>query len=431
MSNKTTTECKVERLRTMLGQKAKQEKNFKFYSLYGHIWRTDVLKKAWEAVRRNGGSSGVDGVAISDFDTDEKVEELIREIQTALKEKTYRPSPVRRVYIPKANGKLRPLGIPTIKDRLVQTATLLILEPVFEADFLDCSYGFRPERSAHDAIRKILQSLKEGYTEIYDADLQAYFDSIPHDKLMKCLEMRIVDRHVLRLIRMWLTAPIQEDGGKGPRITKPKQGTPQGGVISPLLANLYLHWFDKVFHNSKGPAQWAKAILVRYADDFVIMARSQRDSITKYVEEKIENWLGLKINREKTKIVKLKEGDTLNFLGYSFVYHKDLKGRDKMYLNVIPSTKAIAKEKEKLRELTSKSQCFKPIGDMIEEINRNLRGWANYFSLGYPRKSMREINYFVRERLKKHLQKRSQRGYKLRDESSYYELFNRMGLIYL
>ena len=432
METKATTACKVERLRTTLGQKAKQEKNFRFYSLYGHIWRMDVLEKAWKAVSKNGGSPGVDGIAIKDFDTAEKIESFLKEVQTALKEKTYRPQPVKRVYIPKANGKMRPLGIPTVKDRVVQAATLLILEPIFETDFLDCSYGFRPNRSAHDALKTIQHHLKQGYNEIYDADLQGYFDSIPHDKLMKCVEMRIADRYVLRLINMWLKATIQDDNedGKGPRMTRSKQGTPQGGVISPLLANLYLHWFDKVFHR-QGPAKWAGAILVRYADDFVIMVKEYRKEIMQYVEEKIEGWLGLKVNKEKTKIVDLKKGEVLNFLGYSFAYHKDLLGRNKVYLNMFPSDKAIAKEKDKIRELTDKRQCFKPIVDVIAELNRNLRGWGNYFSIGYPRKAKRNINRFVREKLEKHLKRRSQRRYRLRDGSSYYEQFKKMGLIYL
>jgi RNA-directed DNA polymerase len=420
-----STECKVERLRTTLGLKAKQEPHFRFYSLHGHIYRLDMLRKAWHSVEKNGGSPGVDQATIQSY-RESGIDKLLEEIHQELKSKTYRPSPVKRVYIPKANGKRRPLGIPTVKDRIVQTATLLVLEPIFEADFQNCSYGFRPGRSAHDALREVHTNLKEGYLEVYDADLAAYFDTIPHDKLLLCVEKRIADRNVIRLIQMWLQAPIQEDeDGKGPRITRPKQGTPQGGVISPLLANLYLHWFDKVFlrekHSSEGK-------LIRYADDFVIMTRRYKDEVGTYVKEKIETWLGLKINEEKTKVVDLKKGEELTFLGYTFVYHKDLKGRDKKYLNMKPSKKAIQQEKDRIKEITSTKQCYKPLTKVIEDLNRNLRGWNNYFKLGYPRKALREINYFVHERLKRHAKRRSQRRYTLREGSTYYEQFRKMGL---
>jgi RNA-directed DNA polymerase len=331
---------------------------------------------------------------------------------------------------------MRPLGIPTVRDRVAQMATLLILEPIFEADFEDCSYGFRPNRSAHQALEEIRTHLKAGFQAVYDADLKGYFDSIPHDQLMACLRMRVVDRSVLKLIRMWLETPVVEPGGdKGEpgKWSRSKQGTPQGGVISPLLANVYLHWFDKLFNRADGPAQWANARLVRYCDDFVVLARYQGPRLRGWIEEKIENWLGLEINRDKTRVVDLREEKaSLDFLGYTFRWYRDQYGRDTKYLNVEPSNKALQRERDRISEMTDRRQGCTPIPRLIDRLNRQTEGWANYFSLGYPRKAYRNINWHLGYRLANHLKRhRSQRPYQLPEGMSLYEHLQRLGLKFL
>jgi RNA-directed DNA polymerase len=426
--------AKLTTLRQKLYRKAKLEPKFRFYVLYDRIYRRDVLSSAYQIVRANKGSAGVDGVTFDDIESSAGgIEGLLDEIQESLKSKTYRPMAVRRVWIPKPDGRKRPLGIPTIRERVVQTAVLLIIEPIFEADFMDCSYGFRPKRSAHDALTEVCKQLKKGLTSVYDADLRGYFDSIPQDKLMKCLRMRIVDRSVLKLIRMWLQAPIvEQDRNGGTKVTRSKKGTPQGGVISPLLANVYLHWFEKLFHTTDGPGSWAKARVVRYADDFVVLARYTGSRICDFIESKIESWLGLELNRDKTKIVDLRRaGASLDFLGFTFRYDRDLKGRGFRYLNVIPSAKALQAQREALREMISTRQSHVPVPHLIQRVNRQLRGWANYFSFGYPRKAKRAMNCYVRSRLIKHLQRRSQRPFRPPRGRSFYQHLKQLGLIYL
>lgn len=395
---------KIRNLQRKLYLKAKGEPGFRFYALYDKLYRADILAHAYRCCQRNGGAAGVDGVTFGDIERRGR-EAWLCDLATKLREGTYRPHPVRRVMIPKPNGGERPLGIPTVRDRVVQTAAKLVLEPVFEADFEPNAYGYRPKRSALDAVKEVKAALLRGHPRVVDADLKGYFDTIPHQPLVKSVARRISDHKMLGLIKAWLKTPVESTDEQGRSVhTGGKAatcGTPQGGVISPLLANIYIHRLLKAWKKFKLENRLG-ARIINYADDLVIVCRRQPEEALRWLKAIVER-LGLTLNERKTRICDPRE-ESFEFLGYAFG-PKVHPPSGQYYLATCPSKTGLARMKRSLHALLQGNRSA-PLQDVVAGINRKLRGWANYFCVGSLTRADRAVNYYVRDQLRRFLMRR-------------------------
>lgn len=398
------TPVQIRTLQRKLYQKAKEEPDYRFYLLYDKMWREDILQHAYALARANGGAPGVDEQSFEQIESEGR-EQWLEGLRNELRARTYQPQAVRRVLIPKPGGGERPLGIPTIRDRVVQTAAKLLLEPVFEVDFDSAAYGYRPRRSAQDAIRRVHQLLCEGYTDVVDADLSKYFDTIPHRELMQCAARRIVDREMLRLIRMWLKVPVEERDGNGKRRMsggrKSTCGTPQGGVISPLLANLYMNRFLK-FWRITGRGEVFRSYVVNYADDFVILSRGHAKEALNWTQD-VMGRIGLTLNEAKTSIRQARR-EQFDFLGYTFGPHT-MRKDGSLYLGASPSKKSVARLRQHVGDWLV-CQNVASWREVRDHLNRILRGWSNYFGYGTRLMAYRAVDHYVNECVRSFLRRR-------------------------